>query len=532
MRSGTALAIVMFLLVACAQVRDITGGEKDTIPPTLVSATPPNGSIRFSGRTIRLEFDERIQLERVRERLLISPPLEEAPVVRIVGSRSVELTLKSELKENTTYSFNLGESIKDLSEGNLAAGLNYVVSTGDILDSLRISGMVMNAFTGTPEKNMLLILQHEGDTAAFRTGSPLFMARSSATGSFELGHLPAGRYALFAIGDKNGNFRYDLPNEEIGFLDSAVILPRSDTVPPSYLLRSFLPASPFQQVRTYSVLPDGALQVVLTLPGDTFLIRDVARTGGSLTWVPEWNQRRDTVLLWPSDTTLVAAGSYELVQDGVVLDTLRYRPTRPMPFNTTVTAMLIEREGEALVRLRASRPISRIDSTRLQLVQDSVQLPLSTASRGPDTRTIELRTTLQPGSSAQLRILPKAVRDIYGGSNDTLQIPLGRAAEDATGTLRVNINGVDSNASYLLQLLDGQQRVVREAAFSGNSPHVLWTRLAPGKCTVRLIADTNANGLWDTGEWRSLEQPENTWYHPEPVNVRAAWDVVLDWALE
>ena len=129
------------LLAACAQVKEPQGGPKDTEPPHLLSAEPADGSIRFSGKRIVLHFDERVKLDRVRERLLVSPPLAKAPDVMVSGSKDVAITLNAPLAANTTYTFNIGEAVQDLSEGNPAAGLSFVVSTGDHVDSLSVKGL-------------------------------------------------------------------------------------------------------------------------------------------------------------------------------------------------------------------------------------------------------------------------------------------------------------------------------------------------------------------------------------------------------
>lgn len=523
----------LLLLCSCAQVKEITGGEKDVAAPVLVSAIPPNGSVHFRSAVIRLEFNERIQLDRVRDRLLISPPMDAPPVVGVAGARSVEIRLEAPLKENTTYSFNLGECVKDLAEGNTAPGLTYVFSTGDALDSLQVTGTVMNAFTGVPEKDMLVLLHEAKDTADFRTGRPGYMTRCDGLGMFSIGNLPAGSYLMRALHDKNSNFRYDLPNEEIAFLDTALVLSSKDSIPPVVPMRAFLPITPEQHVRGGKVTADGAWQIVFARPVETLAVVDLARSGGVLTWGEEWCETMDTVLLWPSDTTLLIEGNYQFSAAGLVIDTMRYRPVQRMPFNMGLQATLREDAGGSFIRLRTARPIRDLDTTRIQLYRDTIPLPYQVRRDTSDERTIRLLTELPAGASAQLTLLPKAIRDIYGGTNDTLRAPLGRAAEQATGTLRVNVTGPrPAMGSYLLHLLDAQQRVIAWSRLTDEDPTVLWQRLAPGRSTLRLIADSNDNGRWDTGEWNSRLQPERTWHHPDGVNVRAAWDVVVDWKLE
>lgn len=526
-------AVLLFLLAlvcSCAQVKPITGGEKDGVPPTLVSAIPANGSVDFSTEAIYLEFNERIQLDRVRDRLLVSPPLDEPPTVRIAGSRALAIRLNAPLEPNTTYTFNLGECVKDLTEGNTAPGLNYVFSTGHTLDSLALTGTVVNAFSGAPEKDMFVLLYNAADTNSFRTSRPAYVTKCDALGLFGIGHLPQGRYHVYALRDKNSNYRYDLPNEEIAFMDTAYTLTAADTAAPVILLRSFLPASSDQQVRSYKVIPDGALQLVLARAADSITVRDIARTGGSLSWRPRWNGTRDTVMLWPSDTTLLSMGHYEISDAGAVLDTLHYKPVQRMPFHTGLSAGLVEDASGAWIRLRTARPIASIDSARFTLMRDSTALPFHVTAL-EDGHTIALHAEMIPGTTTKLTVEPKAVRDIYGGVNDTLRMAFGRAADQGTGTLRIELKHLPDNSSSLIQLLDAQQRITQESTITGPSASVKWERLAPGVRTLRLVADANGNGRWDTGEWATLRQPERTWYHTEPVNVRAAWDVVVDWDL-
>ncbi|MBL7953151.1 MAG: Ig-like domain-containing protein [Flavobacteriales bacterium] len=531
MTRSTLLLGFISLVCSCAQVKPITGGEKDNAPPVLVKALPANGSVDFRAEAIYLEFDERIQLDRVRERLLVSPPLDEAPTVRVLGSRSVDIRLNAPLKANTTYTFNLGECVKDLTESNPAAGLNYVFSTGSTLDSLQVTGAVVNAFTGASEKDMFVMLYNTVDTGTFRTSRPAYVTKSDELGVFRIDHLPAGSYSVYALRDKNSNYRYDLPNEEIAFLDTSCVLAATDTIAPVVLLRSFLPASAEQQVRSYKVIPDGALQLVLARAADTLTVRDIARTGGSLQWKQRWNITRDTVTLWPSDTTLLGSGFYEIGDARGALDTLRYKPVQRMPFHTGLSASLVEDPAGAWVRIRTTRPITYVDTSRFVLMRDSMLLPFRVEATG-DEQVIAIYAEMPPATSTGLVVGPKAVRDIYGGMNDTLRISFGRAADQGTGTLRVELKHLPEGPAYLLQLLDAQQRIGQESSIVGPAASVKWERLSPGIRTIRLVADTNGNGTWDTGEWATLRQPERTWYHPEPVNVRAAWDVVVDWVLD
>ena len=272
--------------------------------------------------------------------------------------------------------------------------------------------------------------------------------------------------------------------------------------------------------------------MTLALPAQQAKVRDIARTGGSLTWTPEWSSRRDTVMLWPSDTTALKDGSYELALDGEVVDTLRYRPLGRMPFNTSIQVRTIDEGRDALVKMISSRPIVSYDTARMKLSVDSVPLAFTVERDSVDQRTLTLRSALRAGDNARLKLLPKAVRDIYGGSNDTLASSVGRAADKATGTLRIAmVTPAETSGTYILALIDGQGRAVRSDAVSNGKVPLTWERVPPGTYELRCIVDGNLNGRWDEGSLAARRLPELVFRHPDPVNVRAGWDLRVDWVL-
>jgi len=524
--------LLPFLLVACAQVGIITGGDKDEDPPELMVATPATGTTNFIGNTIVLEFNERIQLDRVRERLLISPPLDIAPDVKISGAKRITIQLNAPLKLNTTYSFLIGDAVKDLTEGNTEKGLAYVISTGEHLDSLELTGRVTNAYSGKPETNVFVMVYDKADTAAIRTSRPAYATRTLEDGSYHLNYLRTGEYLLYALHDQNANYRFDLPNEEIAFLDGSVIPTyRStiDTIIPSHDLHLFRENSSIQQVRESTVIPDGALRIVFARPAEQASLRDLTRTGSNLQWSSEWNGTRDTVLFWPSDTTGLGLGNYELRTD-VILDTLSYRTTKKLPFFTDLRSVSSETADSAVITISAARPLTKIDQERISVIQDSIPIGFVLTKNSTEQRKFMIKVRSEKGAMANVTLLPKAVTDIYGGHNDTLVAGLGRAAGKSTGSIELKVS-LGSPLPYMMivQLFSGQDKLVRETTSDLSQP-IKWERLAPGAHSLRLIEDRNANGRWDTGDLDQLKQPEQILYYPDPINVRAAWDIGLDWS--
>lgn len=534
MRAWPIALLLCLLLAACAQVRDITGGDKDAQGPVLENAAPANGTVNFAGDRFLLHFDERITIERMREGLPVSPPLDAPPTLSIARGSDLEVRLNAPLKANTTYTFSVGEVVKDLTEGNTAAGVDYVISTGPVLDSLEIHGHVTQAFAGAPEKDVLVLLHDATDTSDFRGSRPLYGTRTNAQGAFVLRHLRQGDYRVTAVRDLNTNYRYDLPKEEIAFADS-IVQPHSagDTIAAPIELRLFQEMSAVQAIREANVSVDRAWRLILARPALELTLRDVERTGGNLVWSSEWSDARDTVLLWPSDTTALADGRFEVSVDGIALDTLRYRALRLMPFHVGLRSAGALDEVTARVRLESTRPLAGIDTARISLRKDSTGIPFKLLPDPAHERFAVLEADIAPGSSATLLLLPKALRDRYNGWNDTLRIALGRDGEQASGKLRVAVrSAVPTKGQLVLELLDQQGHVIRRSPVDPTGAAVVWERIAPGNHTLRLTADINGNGRWDTGSYGTKRQPERVWRYPDPVNVRASWDLGIDWILE
>jgi hypothetical protein len=527
MKGGlSALALLTGLFLGCAQVREPQGGPKDTAPPQLVSSSPDIGTVQFSSPRIVLHFNEPVKLDQVRKRLLISPPLAIQPDVAVSRASDVTITLKAPLQVNTTYTFNLGGCVMDLSEGNRVEGLTYVVSTGGHIDSLAIHGEVIEAGTGLPAPDAMVLLHSIADTGDVRTTPPAYFARTDASGKFSLTHLRNARYQINALLDKNTNYRFDLPNEEVAFRDHAV--DPKDTGSVRLLL--FRPASRTQFVVTATVLKDRGWQFAMARRSGAITLHSLDRTGGDLVWWPEWNSARDTVVMWPSDTTLLNGQRFSIVEDGIVLDTVRYRATESMPFNLKLEPVRDPSTGK--FSLVSSRPIAAIDLRHAVLSADSVALPFTATLDTTQRRTLQLELDGNSRKGMDLVLYPKAVTGMQGGTNDTTRLNLGVPDPASLGKLTIQVvvdSAVTVEGPVVLQLLTAQGRIVRQAGRAGLPSAVRWEGLSPAEYRVRLIEDRDGNGAWSTGSLLDALQPERVFLMADPVTVRAGWAIEETW---
>ena len=210
-----------FLISGCAQIGMPTGGPRDSIPPVLLNANPPNRTIHFEGNKIVLTFDEYVQLKDVQKNLLVAPEPKITPNVTS-KLKTVSIKIRDTLQPNTTYSFQFGDAIQDINENNPLHDFTYVFSTGSYIDSLTFNGSVIIARTGKPDSTLLAVLYKNLDDSAVYKEKPRYVARLDSSGHFHFKNLAAGIYHVYALGNENGQKMYNNPSQLFAFADSAI----------------------------------------------------------------------------------------------------------------------------------------------------------------------------------------------------------------------------------------------------------------------------------------------------------------------
>lgn len=202
----------------------LVGGPKDEDPPIVMQSSPANYSLNFDKRKIEITFNEFVVLKDINQQLVVSPPMEEKPIVRL-KNKSILIDLESELRENTTYTLNFGEAIADNNEGNVLLNYEFVFSTGDYLDSLSVGGSLLKAFDLSPTEESVNIMLYDNlnDSVVFKE-IPIYIGKTDKKGNFRINNLKADSFKIFALKDVNNNFLFDLPNEEIAFIEEPLIV--------------------------------------------------------------------------------------------------------------------------------------------------------------------------------------------------------------------------------------------------------------------------------------------------------------------
>ena len=213
--------VLGLLCVSCAnRGTGPQGGPRDTIPPMVVKESPMNGSLNFDAKRIEIHFDEYIQLDNVQKNVLISPPQQTPPEVKAIG-KNVSVVFNEPLQDSTTYTIGFGAAICDYNEKTPLHDYVYSFSTGDVIDSLSISGRVYDAANLNPISDVLVGVHTNHADSALGTIPFARIARANEEGYFTIHNMRSGIYRLYALNDISRDYLYQ-PGEALAFADSLV----------------------------------------------------------------------------------------------------------------------------------------------------------------------------------------------------------------------------------------------------------------------------------------------------------------------
>ena len=378
---------VALLMAACASIGSPEGGPRDYTPPQVVKTSPAANSLNFKGNKVEIIFDEIVNLKDQQKKVVVSPAPKTQPLIRTVGKK-VTIEFRDELEENTTYVIDFSNAIEDNNEGNQMDGYSFAFSTGDVIDTLAVSGIVLRANDLEPMQHVLVGLHSNLDDTAF-TRMPLErVSRTNDVGKFTIRNLKAGSYHIFAINDVDGDYRM-ARTEDIAFLDSLVVpsvgeYTSMDTVftfdrkidtimagthtlylPNNLLLCMFNENYRSHYIRNTSRPADNKLHFLFGAPNDTLPQLEVLRPAvHERNWFRvERNHDNDSLIYWITDSamiktdTIIVATTYlrtdsteQLVE---VTDTIRFGYRKP-------NAQVKEEEKKAKEREERAKRLAQL----------------------------------------------------------------------------------------------------------------------------------------------------------------------------
>ena len=591
----------MMMIAGCARMGQPDGGWYDDRPPQIIATTPADNGTGVKEKKVVIYFDEYIKVEDATNNVVVSPPQLEMPEIKGAGKKIV-VELKDSLKENTTYTIDFSDAITDNNEGNPLGNYTFTFSTGAQVDTMEVSGTILDASNLEPVKGIMVGLYADLEDSAFYTKPLLRVARTDSRGRFIIRGVAKGKYRAYALQDMDGDYKYSQKGEMIAFSDR-IIEPtcgpdtRQDTIwrdslridtiirrgfthfyPDDVVLRAFtVPLTDRYMIKNQRQEPE-RMDFFFSYGSDSLPKMRGLNFDADSAFIVDASIKKDTITYWLKDTALVNRDSLEIEYSYHITDTLgqlvlqtdtllmvpkisyekrmkmhekelekwqkqqdkfkkkgeRYDSVwTPKPLDIRVTAPS-SLTPESYLYFTMPAPLARCDTSKihLQAKVDTLWVPqkFDWQPRPQSILSYRLEAVWTPGTEYQLEIDSAAFESIYGIVNDKMKSTLKCKSEEEFGSLVVKIGGLPDSTTAIVQLLDKQDGVVKEARTQDDgSAEFYW--LSEGKFYLRAFIDRNGNGIWDSGDFYKALQPEEMFYLPKVIEIKANWDITTEWNL-
>ena len=591
----------MMMIAGCARMGQPDGGWYDDKPPQIIATTPSDNGTGVKDKKVVIYFDEYIKVEDATNNVVVSPPQLEMPEIKGAGKKIV-VELKDSLKDNTTYTIDFSDAITDNNEGNPLGNYTFTFSTGAAVDTMEVSGTILDSSNLEPVKGIMVGLYADLEDSAFYTKPLLRVARTDSRGRFIIRGVAKGKYRAYALQDMDGDYKYSQKGEMIAFSDR-IIEPtcgpdtRQDTIwrdslridtiirrgythfyPDDVVLRAFtMPLTDRYMIKNQRQEPE-RLEFFFSYGSDSLPKMKGLNFDADSAFIVDANPKKDTITYWLRDTALINRDSLEIEYSYHITDTLgqlvpqtdtllmvpklpfekrqkmlekemekwqkqqdklkkkgeRYDSVwLPKPLDIRVTAPS-SLTPESYLYFTMPAPLARCDTSmiHLQAKVDTLWVPqkFDWQPRPQSILSYRLEAVWTPGTEYQLEIDSAAFESIYGIVNDKMKRSLKCKSEEEFGTLVVKISGLPDSTTAIVQLLDKSDMVVKEARTQDDgSAEFYW--LNEGKYYLRAFIDRNGNGIWDSGDFYNALQPEEMYYLPKVIEIKANWDITTEWNL-
>ena len=521
----TVLSIAV--ISGCAKRGSPTGGLVDSIPPALVNASPKINSTNFDSEEIRLTFDEFVKLDKVEEQLIISPPLDKNSyeVKPLNGvTKKIFLEFIDSLETETTYSINFGNSIKDNNEGNPLTFFSYTFSTGETIDSLYVRGNISDAFDKESDDYISIHLYRIdsvfNDSIIFNN-RPTYISNSLDSTNYRFKNLKEGEYLIVALKDIDNNYFFDPFYDKIGFIDSLITLPRDSIIN----FKLFKEETSLIWDKPHFINSE---KIGFGYYGKLDLknIKIKSSIPDSVQYTYTKENEKDTLVFWLSKNSFDSLNFNLIEKDTTKLVTVKFDRAR----DTLIDSLSISAKTANVIHLKetfklsSNIPLKNIKDSLITIRDiDSLIIPFAT-SINDNLNQIDIKFEVSPSDNYRIFILPDAIKDIRGVSNDTLQYNVISQTLEDYGNVYLDVIR-NSESKFILHMINNDGDIIREFKNVTQNTTYNFDYVRPGKYTFRLIEDTNNNDIWDTGNYLKKIKPESVYYFTNELEVRANWDL-------
>jgi uncharacterized protein (DUF2141 family) len=524
------LSIISALVVSCAQVIPLTGGEEDIYAPTIDSSKtlPLSGTTNFIGDEIKIKFNEYIKLNNPNDNIIITPRLKKKPTIT-VNNKTFKLRFNEQLEDSTTYVINFNGAIQDITEKNDSV-FQYVFSTGNYIDSLSISGRVTDAFTNLPLEKILIAVYPAKDCDEVSSFDsipykikPTYLSQTNKKGIYKINYLKPESYYIFAIEDKNKNLLFDADDERIGFLFQPInVITQQHTAN----FRLFSVESDDTKLTKTTFDYPGQLTVILSNEPKQFkLWSDVEL----LTYD---TQKSDSLIYWLKKSPSSTIPFYYQLNNSII-DTIKPIYHQPKIKKDVLKLTFNLKNGfiqpnEDLI-ISVNEPIKFVDSSKIHFYNiDSNKVRVD--YHIDNLTNIIFNTN---GSKAYyFSIDSLAFKSIYNHSSirKISKTFTNYSAEDYYGSINLTLDSL-KEGNYIVELLDRKNNVIQSKQIDSTQSKITFTNLPPSTYHLRLIKDDNQDNKWTSGSLQDKKQAEKVYYLSDQIKLRSKWNNDIIWTI-
>ena len=516
--------------MSCANRGTPTGGDIDEQAPIVLKAEPANFSTDFNVPEIEIQFDEYIRLNNLQNELIISPPIEPAPLIMPMSSASKIMTISGldSLNKNATYSFHFGESIQDNNERNPLTNYRYVFSTGKYIDSLKIKGSVKDAINREIGESINILLYEVdslfNDSIIYKR-KPKYVGKVvDTTAIFSIQNIKKGKYLIIALEEENKDYIYQNKVDKIGFSKDIIELP-NDSIKNLTVFKESLPfkvGKPKQRTnKSFAFGYEGDYE-----PFDIKIINSETINYNSRIIK---DSKSDSLIYFLKTEANLDSIVFEVINEKI-LDSLKIRIKEKENDSLVIKSMqnkTLKFNDEFIIE--GNIPFEKIEEDKISIMnKDSIFIDFEYKL---DSLNNQYKFSFDKLEEEEysIKLLPGAITDFYNSTNDTILYRVKTKTYNDYGNLRLNLR----NAKYpiIIQLVSSSGEKKYEI-YSKNLSGVDFTNIDPGKYFIRIIYDQNKNNRYDSGNYLKKIYPEKVIYYPDEIDVRAGWDLVQEFILQ
>ena len=551
-----AACLLPLFFPSCANTTEApSGGKKDTIPPYIIDIKPLPGAVGvpLQGASFVFTFNEYVSIK-TPANIFLSPPQNRIPKSRIRGHNLI-VSFEEPLQPNTTYTLSFTDAIADTNEGNMFPGYTYVFSTGSQIDSMLITGTVLDCNTLAPVKGATVLLHKDHSDSALFKHRPYAAVKTDDWGYFVLPYIQDTLYRLYAIRDANPDNIYDPESETVAFIDS-LIRPKmvsSDTLP------EMLKYDMTDTVRCLARRSEYELKLFREKPSKQYIVKKVrtAERSAYLTFqapgawidslwirgfrddqvISQFNILQDSLELWVNSRR-AAPDTMRIYVNYRKTDSLgRLVPTQeivklPMPADKrtfskssrrnlqhedTICVYSLKAQPETVEQngfeLEFRNPIitawfDSLDFRAINTRQRESKAEFTVEQDSLNLRRYILRPKdkLQPGFQYSMRVPYRIFRDINGFWSDSTVVRVSLPTDETLSVLELELSGVDRK--IIVELLGEKRDRVLRSYVVDRDGSVRFPYLKEGRYSIRITDDGNRNSIVDTGSLLEHRQPE------------------------